>query len=528
LNLSSLLSIAEEIPDIRRLLSLAARPEEQRAVVFPPAKPYLLAFLRKALGRPVLVVTSRPEKARQLHEELLVWCGEEESINLLPEPDALPYERLPSEVNARCQRLRCLAALSDATKGGRMPLVVASLPALVQKTLAPKDFADLSHTINVGDRLRVQELMTRWLRMGYETSTVVELPGTMNRRGGIIDVYPPQSPLPARIELFGDNVESLRLFDPVSQRSVRLVSSLSIHPAREMLLPEGGFDVQAMLKRLDTGSLSPGARERLERELVLLVAGQPFDGLEFYLPLFHQSTVLDYLPEGTLIVQDEPSEIRAAYQELADQAEELRQSQRGELPENFPPAYISWSRLEERLSLGHRLILEGWDAGEEAEGQPLLPFVPASAYGGRLRALIREVRAMWDQGQRVLIVSQQANRLSELLQEQDVLAPPLSDAPSLDAPGSFGLVLGSLSEGWVLRTGDVPLLTLRGLRHSQAASSRKEAPGPPVCLRRAALLNTGRLRGACRPRHSPLRRPYPHESGRARAGVPGAGVRRRR
>jgi len=99
------------------------------------------------------------------------------------------------------------------------PLVIASSHAVVRNTLSPADFNASAHDIRQGMKFDIDEMLARWVAIGYEWEHMVEVPGSFSRRGGIIDIYSPASDLPARIELFGDEVVSIRLFDPASQRS---------------------------------------------------------------------------------------------------------------------------------------------------------------------------------------------------------------------------------------------------------------------------------------------------------------------
>ena len=204
----------------------------KHVAVLDAAKPYLLACLYRELCQPMFVITAKPDRARQLHEEIPIWLGSDDAVWLLPEPDTLPYERLSSDSYTIQQRLRIFAGLVQSNV---KPLVIASAHAAVWKTMPTDRFATSLHTLKQAMKIDLQRLLSKWLDLGYEMENRVELPGTVCRRGGIIDVYSPHSDLPARIELFGDEIESIRLYDPATQRSIETVSEISIIPAREMI-----------------------------------------------------------------------------------------------------------------------------------------------------------------------------------------------------------------------------------------------------------------------------------------------------
>ena len=129
MNISGLLPLIDGTLGYRRLINdLQIAKGEKKVAVLDAAKPYLLACLYLRLGLPALVITSKPERARQLYDEIPIWCGSNDPIYLFPEPDALPYERISSDPYTVKQRLKALSCLNEA---GRPPLVIASAHALL-------------------------------------------------------------------------------------------------------------------------------------------------------------------------------------------------------------------------------------------------------------------------------------------------------------------------------------------------------------------------------------------------------------
>jgi transcription-repair coupling factor (superfamily II helicase) len=247
----------------------------------------------------------------------------------------------------------------------------------------------------------------------------VGLPGTVSRRGGIVDIYSPNSDLPARIELSGDEVESIRLFDPTTQRSLELVSQITIIPAREMAASFN--ELRDIVRQFDHSTLNSKAKEMAEEELECLARGQWFDGLDFYTSLANDGAFLDYFPEHALVVLDQPDLIEGTLTDLDIQAIELSEALRkqGELPIDFPVPCFTWSELATRLDrFDHRLALEQW--GDESECC-FMGFSPTPSYGGRVSAFLEDTRGIIEGGCRVIIVSQQAARLSELLGECGII-----------------------------------------------------------------------------------------------------------
>ncbi|MBM3173734.1 MAG: hypothetical protein FJZ85_08560, partial [Chloroflexi bacterium] len=224
------------MPEFNRLkaMLLERRAGGSRLLVPDPARPYVLAALYQELGLPLLVVTAQSEEARRLFEQLQAWCPSQLPLHFFPETEFLAEDSVTDDPVVTSERLQALSALSQVGSFGddRPPLVVCSALAAVSKTLPRAGFVAASHDLKVRMALEPAQLIRRWQDMGYELENIVEVPGTMGRRGGIVDIFSPNNDLPARIEFSGNQIESIRLFDPQTQRSSALVASVTIVPVR--------------------------------------------------------------------------------------------------------------------------------------------------------------------------------------------------------------------------------------------------------------------------------------------------------
>ena len=413
----------------------------------------LAALLRSGVSEPTLIIVPRADKAEALAEELAVWLGEPGAVRLLPERDSLPYERLAPDLHAVAERLRLLSIL---TSGAGAPIVVASGKALVQGTLSPAELASASNTIAVGDRLEPEAFLTKLSALGYSLEPLVDSPGQASRRGGILDVFPPTSEMPVRIELMGQQVESLRLFDPAGQRSLQSIEAFGVGPAREAILPSSRAD--ALARELDFSGCAADVRQRFQDELSQLVDCSRFSGDYFYVPFLATATFIDHLPPTVLIICDESSDVEATIEELYQEARASRAEleARGDIPHGLPLPYTPWRRLVEGMETHQRrLYLSRWASPDRSEDTVRLPFGPALAYGGQLRRLVTDAISALGQGRRIVIVSQQAQRLGELLAEQGITASVQTEVTA--PPAGLALVQGSLPDGWHLQEDGVDL-----------------------------------------------------------------------
>jgi transcription-repair coupling factor (superfamily II helicase) len=456
--LGRLLELIDPMPAYRRLIEGLEERRGGTVVVLEAARPYFAAALYEYLRLPVLIITAQPENARKLQEQLSDWCLSGPA-RLFPEPDVLPYERLTPDALTEMERVRVLAALAVSDLNGdgdRPPLVVASVAALVSKTTSRRDFIAACHTVALG----MTREPLRWLgqleAMGYRLENVVEVPGAMSHRGGIVDVWPPTSDFPVRLEFFGDTIDSIRRFDPSTQRSTEKLSSVPVVPATELLAPRrlDKRSLEEILQALDLRSCAAEARQRFQQDIAMFLGGQVPTESQLYAALLNRGSLLDFLPPGTLIVLDETSSIESVAAELDAEAAQLRSDKigRGELPPNFPRPYFTWDELESGIGDFHSLNLAAWGVEEPMD------FISAPGYAGKLPLFLKKTVELLAQRKRVIVVSHQASRLSELFTGEDIIAAPVEKITDVPGPGALLLVQGSLPEGWVM-SGDTCLFT---------------------------------------------------------------------
>lgn len=402
--------------------------------------------LQRSLGWPLLLVTDRADRALAMLDELGFWLPEVPR-QFFPEPNPLFYEQAAWGSTTRRDRLQTLTTLAmhhiPGAVGQRIsPVIVTSIRALMTRTLPRRDFIKSTRTIKLGQIIQQDTLLRSWVDVGYQASEVVLEHGQFSRRGGIIDIWPPAEAYPVRLDFFGDEVDTLRQFDPATQRTLARLEQVLITPAREVL------PVKA--RNL------PGFSEDME---------------EFFLPLAHPApaSLLDYLPNPALVLLDDLGNLHAATNEIEEQAVRLRAEsiQEGTLPQDFPIPYLTWSELQDSLTAHAALELGRSTAPEQPElaGH----FEIGARYGGRLKQVMEAVVEFGCAGDDVTLVSRQIKRLQELWQEHQAQTCAARDPIFLE---------GTLSEGWVLTRDDGSRLHL--LTDSEIFGWERPQPRPRI------------------------------------------------
>ena len=440
----------------RRLLEQITKDKESPRAAIPPATaPLLLASLWKDVGVPMLIIAPRPDEARRLHGELLTYLGQDEALHYLPEPEAIPFERLVSDGLTNNQRLAALAAMDPRNDSPFM--VVTSVVAALRKTIPPKSFREASHTFSVGQRVRLSQMLTQWVDIGYRRDDGVEVPGSFSLRGGIVDVYSPQANLPARLEFVGDEIDSIRLFNPSTQRSVGHADSVTVMPCREALPSLASHDeVSRLIAAMNFSDCTASVKDRIDEELASIFAGQGVEEHAFYNGLLNHACLLDYLPKNTLVALSSAGQVASTGNELTHRMWELRHAResRGELPANFPAPQLDWPDFQKRLADSQCLSLQlGGDDTTVAFHQPPL-------YYGRLEHFAEQASSEAQNGARVVVVSRHARRVAEILQDAGIPASIHDGLEEAPAVGSVSLVSDFLQGGWTLETQGVRTIVL--------------------------------------------------------------------
>ena len=510
MTLGILRGVMDGVPEYCRLRD-GVRGGARRLTAEVPAKAaaFTLATLRRDVDVPTLVVAPRPEDARRLHEQLLAWCGDDEGLLHFPESEILPFERLDSDVETVHQRLRVLAAVASTVsdidvqdgedkesnyphpfgklRAGSSPLpsrgkghglmVVASVGALMQRTLGRDVMAKGSYTLQRGEQVELGEMLDMWRRLGYRFESAVYGPGVVSRRGGIIDIFPVGADMPARIEFWGNEIDSIRLFDPTTQRSGDVVDSVQVTPAHEILpamTPYG--ELERLAAFVDVANCTPRVQSRIQQELELLMEGQDVEEQGFYAGFFNSGGLADYfVNSGALLVAYKPDEIADAAWEIQERGHQLRETKegRGELPRNFPSSHLSWREVEAQFEgFSQRVdvqvdtpVVSPWDeTGANIDGQDVkdrgegvdvaLPFLAVGNYYGNLERFVEDVWELAEEdGATVVAVSSHSRRLAEIFRGEGVdvvLADGLDDVPAAGSVTLMQSAAGGLSDGFSL------------------------------------------------------------------------------
>ncbi|HEY5090349.1 MAG TPA: transcription-repair coupling factor [Polyangia bacterium] len=403
------------------------------------------------------------------------------SVLELPAPDSSPYAEMQPD---RATTLRRMAALFRLSRGFAPQVVVASAAALFRRVVPRAPFEGLCEKIDTGSTLDRDATIAALLRAGFSRAAVVEDPGTFAVRGAVIDLYPPVYRHPIRIELFGDEVESIRLYDAATQRTLRPLDAVHFHPVRETIATEGA-DPRARILAAADAAVYPSSKTR--RLLEQVEAGELFFGIEALAPAFHarMDTFFDYLPEDALCVVEDPATVIEGARRQSSRLREAAAARQVEHRLALPALDFVLGEDEAAAALETRRRLEvrpieiaRFNAGPDAPPRVHLQSTPHTTLRAELQQARTEaaapsdaeidigrpvrdrIRAWLDAGQRVRVVApsrMHADRLVGLFRAlglpADVLPSGADDLFSVETGARrapLAVLTGPLRRGFAL------------------------------------------------------------------------------
>ena len=368
--------------------------------------------------------------------EALRFVAPELQVLTFPAWDCLPYDRASPHRDILAARIDVLSELAAIAASGRpLPIVVTTVAGMLQKVPAATAFKGNTLDLAKGKEVPQEKLVAYLLGNGYLRNATVTEPGEFSVRGGIIDLYPPGTPQPLRIDFFGDEIEDIRTFDPLTQRSLEKLEKFAIKPVNEVTLTPAAIEAFRTSYRETFGT--SGTDDPLYEAIS---AGRHYPGMEHWLPLFGTPLVpLDtYLPQAVITFDHQADEAKSArldtIKDFHSARTELQRAEResgAPVYRALPPDRLYLADADWR-GFGRKhlvLALHHFGTGGSSElaagGTPGLNFAEARTNPdiNLYDAAAKAIRAEQQSGKRVLLtaVSQGAvERIGHLLSEHGV------------------------------------------------------------------------------------------------------------
>jgi len=394
------------IRSLEQTAAAAEKPVRRLSGLTLTAKAAYSALLHRATGRPLVLVVDGSKQAEALFPAIATFCGLLEVPQrplLVPALDVLPGQAMSPHADILAAR----AEAFDRLANGHAGIVVMPVAAALTRINPPAYYRQLTLTLRLHEEIPLDDLSSHLESTGYERHDPVEMAGEYSIRGGILDVFPPGQDEPLRIELFGDEIESIRRFDPASQRSTHKLTECVLQPLTEFQKS------WAML-----AELSEHLREAGLRGIDLPASGEAFAGWETLAPALQprEATIFDFFT-NPIVLMDEPELTQAAAERLWTRLEAVPEYARADA------GMIQW---EPFLSLAHardtvelRLI----EIAAENENSFHIATRPSLAFHGNLQFAIKEAKTLLETGGRLAFFAPTAGeleRIADVFTEYDI------------------------------------------------------------------------------------------------------------
>ncbi|WP_375457894.1 transcription-repair coupling factor [uncultured Enterovirga sp.] len=471
------------------------------------------ALSRTAEGPAVLVHVSRDGQRRQIFETALRYLAPEIEVLPFPAWDCQPYDRVSPTSAITAQRMTALARLARSNTSEERPRILSTtVNAAVQRVPPRSRIAAETFSAAPGNVVK-SDLLVAWLETnGFARTGTVREPGDYAVRGGIIDLYPAGLPLPVRLDFFGDTLESIRPFDPESQRSTGQLRSLDLVPMSEVQIT-----TESIRRFRQTYVAAFGAPRRDDRLYETVSEGRRYPGLEHWLPLFHDrlDTIFDYVPDVPVVLdalaEDAAGERLAQVKDYYDaRAEAIGRAEAGVSPYRplKPDAlYLGpeeWAKRIADLPLARLTPFaraEGGSGGAviDLEARRGRDFIAerADPNANVFQAAVEHIRALKGQGRRVLIGAWSEGsreRLCHVLEDHGLknLKPAARHAEALAMPpGDIPVAVWGFEAGF--EAGDLAVIGEQDILGDRLVRQKRASKRPQDFLAEVAALTPGDL-----------------------------------
>jgi transcription-repair coupling factor (superfamily II helicase) len=468
---------------------------------------------RRALRDGALHV-ARDEGRLAALADAVAYFAPEIEIVLLPAWDCLPYDRVSPNAGVVARRIDALCRLTEPIARGASRLIITTVSAVLQRVPQADRLIGTTREITKGTRIKIDELTTYLAANGYSRAEQVMEPGEFAIRGGLIDIYAPGLPEPVRIDLFGDEVEGLRSFDPVSQRTTAPCTSATLKPMSEIVLtPESINRFRSRYRELFGSVVSNDTLYESVAE------GRRFLGMEHWLPLFHDglATVLDYAPTASISLDHDIEEaVGTRFEMIRDYFEARRavsaaQAKGADLDSGMiynpiPPGALyleseEWQKLLASRPVSAFRTFAATDVGndEDAGGRPGRDFADVRARPNEnvYEAFVAHIRSEQVAGRRVVLACTSAGsraRIKSTLKEHHFgsFVDAETWAEAVNAPqGTLAGICVVIERGFV--TKDLAIITEQDVLGDRLVRTGRKRRKADAFIAEASQLSEGDL-----------------------------------
>ena len=455
-----------------------------------PVQNHISAALTEQLGTMGIVITANETKAKEVWEDMKFYFPGQAMF--FPAKDPLFYSADVKGLAIEEERIRVFKALLEEPP----KVLIFSVEALYDR-LAPRDrFVNFILRKRVGDHMPLDEFAERMVRMGFERRDQIEHAGQFSIRGGIVDIFPIDEAMAYRLEMWGDEIDTIKTLDVETQRSVEHIEWICVYPITEVPLSQRDIEsglsrIQRQQKTASTALREQGLEEEAQRlseitdSFLYRLSQNRYRGLESYIPFFYENpvTILDYVPEDAILFFQEPARIKEKVRVLQDELQHSVQSrlQKGYLLPEQGRMFPDFEEISRGFDGFAKLYLCSLLGGNQ-NVFPIKELVSVSSRSinvlqGEETLLLDELRGYTAMRYQTLMLTESQTRVKRMasrLMEEGIPAYEHTDWQMPLVKGSVAVARGGLSRGFVYPEAGFAVVSQKELTGSGAAKGRKK------------------------------------------------------
>ncbi|MCK4259952.1 MAG: transcription-repair coupling factor [Halanaerobiales bacterium] len=451
---------------------------------------FFISNLFEQSDQHLLIITHDIQEAIAIYENLIRYLNEGKVL-LFPELEILPHERLVNDLSLKIQRLQ---VLEDILFNSEKKIVVTTAQALLRQGISLQYFKECSFELSWGSEVDLNQITNTLVRMGYERVGMVDAKGQFSIRGGIIDIFPMTRIHPIRIDLFGEEIDSLKEFDLVTQRSIRDLERVVIVPADEIIFDQkigqkaakeirkDADDLLKSLRKAEKNEEYISLKRKINEDAERLSEGIRFEGIDQYLPYLNteMGTILEFF-HSKMVVIDSPerTQSRAEHYMKEIQETEVSLMEQGIILPSYTQLFTEFSRIlweihdTSLLMIDYRSYSLEWmnpDLEIEFNAKDI------ESFHGKIDLLIQALKERLEGRYSVLLTlsnESKCKRLEEYMQEEDIPAVYIPEIKGELKRGKVFITKGELIKGFVFEELNFVLYTEMEIFGRQKKKKRK-------------------------------------------------------
>jgi len=380
---------------------------------------YIISSIVQLINKPTLVITSNPEESRDLVESLNFWSNKTTNLNFNERNEIFLEKYKPDNKNT-VERMRCLQALNVRNYDEKNPIICSSIHALTTNTISKKLFRELSINLSVGEKINPKILISLLIKSGYKNTSIVESVGQFAVRGDIIDIFSISNKNPIRIDFFYETIESIKIFETSSQKSIQNINEILLSPVQETNVLAKNIDEIIKNNKIFFNDQTEIKKKNIIEDLNSLLSGEAEELISFYSGFFDKNSIFDYIENDFLVIKAENYNIDFEIENISNRREELRKNKisKKEISDLFPIPYLKNQYILDFFDKHHHTI-EINQRSYENKKHFKLNFSSPKIYNFKENKISRYLNKK-NKEEKVIITTDYTNRIKEILDMDNI------------------------------------------------------------------------------------------------------------